>query len=514
MHDLKVAIVELEEEDFEGLRDLYGPIFRMAGYNAVATHFKSENALMRTLERSHYHVVICDLSLGSENNWFGLRTIKNLKAGFPEITCVGNTRGDLTYQQTPYPSFDIFVDKGKLNREQEKYQKQIAEQFRRVFRQNVDVEIDSESDVASSKRFRDPQDKTLQSIVSQVTFTTHTHDQATDIRRVKLEPLTGGRSGSDVFKMVGYGASESLSFIPAVLKISDIDNARREWDNYRIYVKWLIPFSWRADVLGIAFTKRLGALCYSFIHSRGRSFDSLTRYIEMGDDSAIALLAETILSPDLKRWYGLTVQESNISRRYLQRFFSEDGAEGASRAQFERMIRVYAGASVSSREFSLGRREHRLPHEVLLRELRGTYTSCLCHGDLNSNNIMVSSSGELMFIDFQHTGWGHAFEDFIMLEISVRLHWPRPNEAAFSDRLEVEGSLIEFGASVQEAELKQISLLRRAAVDNFPAESFRNYLYGLSVMIFSILRYGSVEEWRRARLLPCLVASIAALESA
>ena len=63
-----------------------------------------------------------------------------------------------------------------------------------------------------------------------------------------------------------------------------------------------------------------------------------------------------------------------------------------------------------------------MPHSFLLGVLRGEFTSYICHGDLNSNNILISDNNDIVFIDFQNTGCGHVFEDFVVFESCLRLY--------------------------------------------------------------------------------------------
>ena len=53
------------------------------------------------------------------------------------------------------------------------------------------------------------------------------------------------------------------------------------------------------------------------------------------------------------------------------------------------------------------------------------FSTCIIHGDLNTNNIIIDSKGKWYLIDYAHTGRGHVFLDFINLELNIRhnLFW-------------------------------------------------------------------------------------------
>src|SRR3546814_15970238 len=59
------------------------------------------------------------------------------------------------------------------------------------------------------------------------------------------------------------------------------------------------------------------------------------------------------------------------------------------------------------------------------------YRSCVIHGDLNSDNVVVGPNGApVQLIDFPRTGRGHVSQDLVSLEASVRINYP---SAASSD---------------------------------------------------------------------------------
>ena len=56
---------------------------------------------------------------------------------------------------------------------------------------------------------------------------------------------------------------------------------------------------------------------------------------------------------------------------------------------------------------------------------------------MNSDNVLVGSEGaRLAFVDFQHTGRGHVYEDVAALETCVRINYP--GDTSFGDILETE----------------------------------------------------------------------------
>src|SRR3546814_15047027 len=53
------------------------------------------------------------------------------------------------------------------------------------------------------------------------------------------------------------------------------------------------------------------------------------------------------------------------------------------------------------------------------------YRSCVIHGDLNSDNVVVGPNGApVQLIDFPRTGRGHVYRDLVSLKASVRINSP------------------------------------------------------------------------------------------
>src|SRR3546814_14063372 len=52
------------------------------------------------------------------------------------------------------------------------------------------------------------------------------------------------------------------------------------------------------------------------------------------------------------------------------------------------------------------------------------YRSCVIHGDLNSDNVVVGPNGApVQLIDFTRTGRGHVYQDLISLEANVGINY-------------------------------------------------------------------------------------------
>jgi aminoglycoside phosphotransferase (APT) family kinase protein len=145
---------------------------------------------------------------------------------------------------------------------------------------------------------------------------------------------------------------------------------------------------------------------------------------------------------------------------------------------------------------------------VLFGAPNGRYLSCICHGDLNSNNVILSDDGAVIFIDFQETGRGHVFEDFVTMEASVRIHHKDGSSVDWTDYLRQEMQM-ELGGDINglDEAHRLMAHIRSLALQNFVREERRNYYYAAAAFNFRLLRAPLSE----GQLKKCVCAILAAL---
>jgi len=349
----------------------------------------------------------------------------------------------------------------------------------------------------------------LQYIISQISFTGHPNTDMVKIDEIKLTPLTGGRSGSDVYKIEAFSSDSMVQTVPAVLKISQKERAKIELENYNRFVKWTLPYTWRVDLLGTGFTKKLGGICYSFILGGNSNFDSFTYYIKEANDAVIRSVIQQVFSPKMKTWYSFVKKNKNINKRYSTRYFW-DTSMNCESARFAEVVQKYFNGFVKSNCVEIDKYRFPLPVDDLFAELHGDYYSCICHGDLNSNNIISSNNKEFIFIDFQDTGRGHVFEDFVTLESSIRMHYPFDDNVDVLEILNNEIELTVTGKINKPCSnlYEHISLIRNLALKNFDMENFKNYYYAVAAYNFRLLRLPDLTELQEKLITSALLANL------
>jgi hypothetical protein len=261
-----------------------------------------------------------------------------------------------------------------------------------------------------------------------------------------LNTLSGGRSGAYVFKATPWGGSDRAGGdAPAVVKISPLEKGVSEKANYDQFVRPHLPVACRADLLGFAQAYGRAALCYSFVGD-GERPETLTDRFAAGDGAALNFVLSTIFERLRQSWYSshLIEVETDLARYYLDRYFEDLTAAAEAEATLFGCASRYFGARPRGEGYSIG--EAVFPSvcgSLFSPEGEREYRSCVLHGDLNTDNVIVDRNRAFArLIDFQRTGRGHIYQDLVSLEASVRINYP--SSVPIGDILEIE-RLIALG---------------------------------------------------------------------
>ncbi|WP_160299198.1 phosphotransferase [Sphingomonas sp. SRS2] len=263
---------------------------------------------------------------------------------------------------------------------------------------------------------------------------------------ITLAMLSGGRSGAYIFKAALLAEDDQTSGgFSAVVKIAPLGAGISEKANYDQFVRPFLPTACRPELYGFATAHDRAALCYSFLGD-GDKAETLTDRLAAGDlaslDSVLSSLFETLH----RCWYGAgqAQAETDLAHYYLARYFRDSGSATAAETVLFGYAARYFGARRCVQGYRIGDTVFRPICETLFAgHAARTYTSCVLHGDLNSDNIILRRGRKLAgLVDFQRTGRGHVFHDLVAIELSVRIN--DPSDASFDDILEIE-RLIALG---------------------------------------------------------------------
>lgn len=502
-----MVMLEPDSEHRKGFVQFYRRAFDAIGYQLHIDEFSEVKEALRALEDRAVDVFVSDVMLERKSDIpDGLSIIKKTKDDHPDVFVIAQSRAEIRFSDAAkkVPSFDLFVHKTQMPHSE--YLSYVASRIRELWARNVYVAMDWNSSELAEEFRHEVNRLDLVRLLRSATFASHVSTADTAVARVVLKPLPGGMSQSQMYRMHAYTA-RGLQCVNAVLKISPARDARQELDNYYRYVKWYLPYTWRAELIGYGFTKKRGALCYSFIYNDEKPYGSMTSQIAEKRFDRVELAVKRILNPQHQRWYHPSNRDQgdSLTDYYVNKWFGQDRNDVVQAETALMQILVQAGAQFERDRVTVGNRTFPLPQSDLLGTPRTGFTRCICHGDLNSNNILISDSDEVAFIDFQDVGRGHVFEDFVALEGCLRLHCNE--ERPFAELLEAETAL--WDADVETLAFGSASrLIRRLAKENCPEEADDHYRYALALDCFALLRFKTNKEWQRQQLAACVMAAL------
>jgi hypothetical protein len=524
---IKISYLEPSEPQREelcgGIRDL----FAAAGFESVVSIAQDADQVKDSILSGHCDVFVCDLSLNrtSSTSFEGMSIVADIKRRFPYVFTIGITGGYPSYNliDVTEPSFDLFLPKlvvtarppnfgGAPN-----YVQRLLDRFRAL--PNVTVKLASEPPETQDGRKLARTE--VEILVRQLFSAVGPPSQGSYPSEVTLTPLSGGRSASHVFIMNGYRPSTGKHYLTSVLKISSVEDFRQELERYRKYVQWSLPYTARVDVLGTASTQESGAIAYSVAHGGTRVFETLTAMLERNDTKKSLVAINAVLNAADQLWGEIPRPsgESTIGSRYFERYFASqhEWFEKNSTAMQDAIRQ--AGHSIELERDCL--RVDGLQYPNVLKVLRGNgaFDSVwsICHGDMNTSNVIVTSDGSIALIDFRDAGIGQISEDFITLEGCIRMYWKWTNTLGSADLLQAciaqerkfNGTKMVPGRAPA---WRLVKTVRDHAMRKHGRNGEKSYLFGLAYYCFRLLRLSGLNPGVVTRLTATMLAACMDLE--
>jgi hypothetical protein len=487
---------------------------------------------LQALMKSRPHVVFCDNDHKDLGPQEGVYQISRLKPHHPDtVFCLVTREAFHTRSLASYtPNPDVLVYKAQLGTTA--YDHYLGRIFRRQIRRSpmppVMSQLDFKKDGPSHRERHILQPEELHSILEQVVDAEGVPVLAFEFKSAELEVIKGGFSGSGVYSL-NVTREDGRSNIPAILKISERERATHEFENFLKFVKWRLPYIWRVDVLGTAYTGNFGAICYSPAMGGFAQPSAVNTYIRNGHFDVIEKVLGSVLHSRNQTWYG----EQRSSGVDIRDYFSRTNfyRTSARREVLEDEFYAYIEKSLNE----AGQDFHQTQAYLQVFDTRyakidalifsnewGKVSECVCHGDMNGNNLLYAGEGSpVVFIDFQDTGFSHVFRDFVTFESSIRLECPDDrldNEddlAMFKRYLAVERALAAAQWSKIDREHGYVSYasdIRAAANSNFGAEPLALYL--VANVVHTLWLFEKSRKWavhKRLRLAATILESALAL---
>ena len=258
-----------------------------------------------------------------------------------------------------------------------------------------------------------------------------------DSEKVEIKRLHGGYSASTFYVKSFDDRGGVLR--PTVLKIGARPLIAREAERCR---KYAMPYILNnsAMVLGTAFHCQVGALRYNFVGIGGEDAELkwLTWYFNNMEVESLIPLFDKIFLKILKPWYGQPVREK------IYPYLDHDPTKTFFPDLFEKAESILG---IDTRNVSFrfdGRADEFLnPYRFLKEEYPRRrqesldYHTCVCHGDLNMQNVLLDNEMNVYLIDFSETRPRSVVSDFARLEAIFMVEsYPMETERDFLEVLD------------------------------------------------------------------------------
>jgi len=526
----------LGENTLESNKKFIKSIFEPLHYDVEITMYLKKDILRDVIGEivtsKSVDVIFCDLTFGDRKdgmgyNLLGLDTVTFLKKMYPEIIICGISGAGISYRDTTsrdrIPTFDLFVDKARFG--DPVYKGYVSEEMRRIFCSNTEIELVTDN-LPDGKLKNFANEPSFKRVLKKITFTNYNEDDGIHVKKIVLYPTKGGYSSSYVFKMVCF-TKNGEQVIRSVIKCSEKANALQEINNYMTYVKWYLPYTWRPELLSYAFVKLLetdyGVICYSFAYNDDVLFSSLADKISTGEYETVEKVIDNIFSNSHKQWYGQSnrqTQPKNINDYYSDVYFLRDEQIKPYNA-VERLVHLLGGHTQYDK-YVINGMKFPSAYKLFVNIVANTYEECICHGDLHANNILLSGgtndkNNEIIFIDFQKTGKGHVFQDFVIFELSLRLYHTPTEDVSFDTLLknEIAISQDDFSLVDENSILSCVKKVRTIAKESFKEENFDTYLLSMAMRAFKLFRdiEAAPDNWKAKVILAVLLANLLELDN-
>lgn len=315
---------------------------------------------------------------------------------------------------------------------------------------------------------------------------------------ISLQPLEGGRSRS----VVTAGRpidSRGNTGIWCVMKIGPRKEILQEFSRYSAYVRYVVALNHRVELLGTILGDTIGVMCYSFA---GRSPDTINSlYHVFSNNLPAERYLDQIFGLSTRELYGRKAAESELGHYFSATY-------GLDPRKVMTTVKEFL-TGLSRRDTGVG---FTAPDTKALNDaftsalFRTPFETCIVHGDMNANNVIVAEESRVIYIDFSHTGVGPRAVDFAALEASLRLATCPADLSLLASIVKEEDDVLRRSWTKKSPNSQSIAywaqtseVLARYAQDNFDGLTKKEYaatclLWG--ARLFRVTQLNKVERLR------------------
>jgi aminoglycoside phosphotransferase (APT) family kinase protein len=224
-------------------------------------------------------------------------------------------------------------------------------------------------------------------------------------REVKIRPLGQGISGAKVFR------AEARSWVgweaETVIKIGLVDDLKREAERWEIFARRSLRY--RPDLFPKPELTEAGKSALVYMLVGGETLGERIRSLVFRDrdiDGAVRLVHK--LMDDLKVWHK--DRHTDCRAASIDDYRLEQDCLSGFRRKCDEFASTEDLPAIEANERILNWNTYRGYEKT---------QSCICHGDLHANNVLIGRDNELLPIDFSATGRGHFLRDFTKFETDL-----------------------------------------------------------------------------------------------
>jgi CheY-like chemotaxis protein/thiamine kinase-like enzyme len=471
------------------------------------------------LKNEFFHIALVDLELGEpEGNTYGVEVLEYIKEYYPDCHCLIYTQHafDREYTETVINCLSVpnIIARGcymknvryDLDDVKSEFFEPTWDNFIKI---NHEIEIIPEGfdlDGMLIEQFGKKNLKmvkeSLLSIIGKLFYGDN------EIEKVILNPFKQGYSKSILFKAsVKSNLLKERPGKQVIIKFGEKKIIKQESINYDKCVQWFLTLNQSVQKLSYKELNDYAAILYTFAGDSPKNILTFAEGIKEKDENKDEIIRRSIsnmFNPERRDWYHPDVieKERSIRKYYLESVLHKTPADLTKIFIDEILKSKNANIEFKDKDKSLYFDNIKIPDPYLFsnsQPFMEDFSTCIIHGDLNTNNIIIDSKGKWYLIDYAHTGRGHVFLDFINLELNIRhnLFWENGILFTLKEMHNFEKSIIDkFGVdegNMPSADMENkkyylekakhlILLIRRMASDNFKDEPKRLYNLGLFYM--------------------------------
>jgi CheY-like chemotaxis protein len=241
-----------------------------------------------------------------------------------------------------------------------------------------------------------------------------------DVHKITLEEMEGGQSPAVVARARAETGTHHEG-IWCVVKIASREDVHEEYLRYCRHLRFHVAVNRRVELLGYESGDALGAICYSFGGKSPKEVQSLQHLFQKSPELAMKCIGD-LFDPQKKEWLAEEGPKKDLASHFAAIYQLKNDRASKRIEKFVGDVARKFKWVVNGGFLEVPGEKILLPQKVLGSAVfRIKRSTCITHGDLHGENVIVGENGNAILIDYRSTGNGPRCIDFAALEASLRI---------------------------------------------------------------------------------------------